>query len=355
MTLTLETLFTNPSIVKAVIDRAQQTTQDTIAWKRYFDFEQTRSRLFKTHLGTTTGVVMGSVIDKNSGKPIRNRRTLGTGMGEVADLGNTYQMDNDRLATIQELIEQFNAAGNKAVLDRIINFLIDDVRQCTLAPHKRMDYLVGQLLSTGKGEVKVDDNKDGISLIDMKLPVLKYNPTSSEKNNFLSYLQKIVDENRAKTGVFGTMEMTRATFNKRVLASSEFQNAYKMILGSAQIGISGGIITNEMANNLLTGIGLPPIRIVEDYVQKEDGTTVNIFADERISLLPAGKIGKMMWFTPYEVTDPVPGKTYTELEGGHFIATRRTDEGRFTEYGCAWMPSLSAPQKIAIIDTSKMG
>ena len=110
-----------------------------------------------------------------------------------------------------------------------------------------------------------------------------------------------------------------------------------------------------MANQLLTGIGLPPIRIVEDYVVKEDGTTTNIFADERIALLPTAKLGKMMWHEPYELTDRVPNKTYTVLEGGHYITTQRTEEGRFIEYGCEWMPSFAAPQSMVVINTSNMG
>lgn len=357
MILTLEKLFNSPQIIRAVINRVIQTTADTVVWKRYLDFEETKARLFKTYIGTVTGVVMGSVIDKNSGKPIRERRTLGSGTGEVADLGNSFQLDNERLSIIKQLTDKYNqaGAGQAAVMNEIINFLADDIRQCTLAPHKRMDYLVGQLISTGKGEVKLDDNKEGVSLIDMELPVMKFDPTSAEKTKFISYLQKVVNETRTKVGVFAAMEMTRTTFNKRVIASNEFKDTYKMVLGSAQIGVSGGIITEAMANQLLTGIGLPPIRIVEDYVVKEDGTTTNIFADERIALLPTAKLGKMMWHEPYELTDRVPNKTYTVLEGGHYITTQRTEEGRFIEYGCEWMPSFTAPQSMVVINTSNMG
>ena len=357
MILTLEKLFNSPLIIKAVIDRVMQTTLDTIVWKRYLDFEETKSRLFKTYLGTVTGVVMGSVIDKNSNKPIRERKTLGSGTGEVADLGNSFQMDNERLSIVQQLIDKYNqaGAGQPAVLTEIINYLADDIRQCTLAPHKRMDYVVGQLISTGVGEVKLDDNKEGITLMKMELPVMKFDPTTAEKPNFIAYLQKIVEETRAKVGTFALMEMTRSTFNKRIVASNEFKNTYKMVLGNAQIGVAGGIITEAMANQLLTGIGLPPLRIVEDYVVKEDGTSTNIFADERIALLPTTKIGKMMWHQPYELADRVPDRTYTVLEGGHFITTKRTEEGRFVEYGCEWIPNITAPQRMAIINTSKMG
>ena len=357
MILTLEKLFNSPLIIKAVINRVVQTSVDTIAWKRYLDFEETKNSVFKTYIGPVTGAVIGSVIDKNPGKPILERKTLGSGYGEVATLANSFQMDNERLSIVQDLIAKYNQAGNgqQAVMDEIINFLADDIRQCTLAPHKRMDYVVGQLISTGKGEVRLADNKEGVTLIDMELPVIKFDPTSAEKPKFISYLQKIVEETRVNVGSFAAMEMSRTTFNKRIITSNEFKDTYKMVLGGAQIGVSGGIITEQMANQLFTGIGLPPIRIVEDYVVKEDGTTTNIFADERIALLPTAKLGKMMWHNPYELTDRVPNKTYTVLEGGHYITTQRTEEGRFIEYGCEWMPSFAAPQSMAVINTSNMG
>ena len=352
MVLTLDKLFNDNLVLKAIINRVNQTETDRIYWQRYLDFEFTTSRYFKTYLGTVTGVTMGSIIDKNGNKPLRERRNLGTGIGEVAALGNKYQMDNDRLDTIQELVKKFNAAGQgqPQAMDDIINFIADDIRQCTLAPHKRMDYIVGQLRSTGKASVNVDNNKDGISLIDIELPVLEYKPTSSDKSNLVSYVKTTIDSLRPSVGVFSVMEMTRSTFNKRIAASSEFQAAYKAILSGAEMKVAGGLLSDTMANQMLSAAGLPNIRIIDEYVGKEDGTSVNTFAEDRITLLTKDKIGKMMYHTPYEVSDPIPGKVYTDLSGGHFISTQRTEEGRFTEYMAEWMPNITEPNKITIIN-----
>lgn len=357
MILTLNKLFNDASIVSAIIDRVNQTKSDTVYWKKYLDFEQTTSRLFKTYLGTVTGVTMGSIIDRNSNKPLRERKTLGSGVGEVAYLGNSFQLDNDRLDTINELIKKYNSKGSNSasVLNQIIDFLADDVRQATLAPHKRMDYVLGQLRSTGTASVKVADNPDGIELLDIELPVQKFTAQTGDKDTLINFIKDKVEGLTASVGSFTTMEMTRKTFNKRIVNTTAFQNAYKMILGSSEIAVNGGLITDGMANQLLTGIGLPAIRLVEEYVVKEDGTTVNSFADDKISLLPSEKLGKMMWHTPYEITDPIPNKVYTRLEGGHYISTQRTEEGRFLEYGAEWMPNIANPNKIAIIDTEQLG
>lgn len=353
MVLTLELLFNDASVIKAVIDRVMQTRLDTIYWKRYLDFEQTISRTFKTYLGTVTGVTAGSVIDRNSNKPIRQRRSLGSGIGEVAYLGDKYQIDNDRLDTLRSLIDKYNQAktGEQvSALNNIINYIVDDLRQVLLAPHKRMDLVVGSLRSTGKAEVKLADNKEGIELIDIELPFVFKTPLVGDKANFITYLKKEIEALKASVGLFSIIEMSRSTFNNYIVGSGEFGTNYKMLFGGAELAASGGLITDAMVNQVFTGIGLPPIRIVEEFVAMSDGSVKQIFADKRVTLLQADKIGKMMWHEPYEATDPVPGKTYTRSEGGMYISQSRTDEGRFMEYGAEWIPNISAPNKIVNFD-----
>ena len=353
MVLTLELLFNDPSVIKAVIDRVMQTKWDTIYWKRYLDFEQTMSRTFKTYLGTVTGVTAGSVIDRNAQKPLRQRRSLGSGIGEVAYLGDRYQMDNDRLDTLKALIDKYNiskTSDQSMALNNIINYIVDDLRQVLLAPHKRMDVVMGALRSTGKAEVKLADNPEGIELIDIELPFVAKAPLIASQSAFITYLKEQIEILKTSVGLFSVMEMSRTTFNKYIIGAAEFGANYKMIFGTSELAASGGLMTDAMANQLFTGIGLPPIRIVEEYVAMPDGTTKQVFADKRITLLPVDKIGKMMWHEPYEASDPVSGKTYTRSEGGMYISQVRTEEGRFMEYGAEWIPNIAAPNKIVNFD-----
>lgn len=353
MQLTITTLFNDPNVIKAVIDRVVALGLDKIYWKKYFEFEETKSRVFKTYIGTVMGVIAGSVIDRNSGKPIRNRKSLGSGIGEVAYLGDAYQMDNDRLDSLKSLIDKFNeakTADQSTALNAIIAFIVDDVRQCLLAPHKRMDMIVGSLRSTGKATVKFADNPEGIEMVDIDLPVIKLKPTAEEKKDIIAYLKTKVSELETTVGMFAVMEMTEKTFNKHIATSPSFQNTYKLMRGTSEIALSGGIITDVLANQLLTSIGLPTTGLVKEYVAMADGTSKNAFADNKITLLQSYTLGKMMWHEPYEITDPIPGKTYTRSEGGMYISNVRTDEGRFNEYGCEWIPNFTAPHKIVIID-----
>ena len=143
--------------------------------------------------------------------------------------------------------------------------------------------------------------------------------------------------------------MTRGTFNKYIIGSSEFSETFKMVLSQNQFMLAGGLITSQMASQVFTGIGLPAIEIKEDYVEEQDGTNKQIYADDRITLLRSDNIGYMRHHTPYEATDPVDGRTYRPVgndNGQMLISNYRDKNGRYMEYTAEWIPQISAPNKI---------
>lgn len=357
MNLTIQTLFTDPNIVNAVIDRVLQTRLDTIYWRQYGNFLETKQRVFKTYLGTVTGVVAGSIIGKNDQKPLRERRVLGTGYTEIAYLGDRYQMDIERLSQLQDILDKFNAANTadqRTILNEIIDFIFDDYRQILLAPHKRMDIVVGELLMTGKSTVHLADNKENIELLDIDLPFHFIKPQADAKAKFISYLQQEIQKLKAKYGVFSKMIMSRGTFMKNIVGASEFGDKFKMVLGEREFMVSGGLITDKMASSVFTGIGLPAIEIKEDYVENQKGENVQIYADDRITLLQSDAVLRMRHHRPYVMTDPVPGRNYTQAEGQMSVCNYRDEEGRYMEYTAEWIPEFIAPNKIVNIDLSTM-
>lgn len=357
MNLTIQTLFTDPMIVNAVIDRVLQTRKDRIYWQQYGSFLETKTRVFKTYLGTVTGVVAGSIIGKNDQKPIRERRSLGSGYTEIAYLGDRYQMDIERLSQLEDILDKFNAANTadqKTILNEIIDFIFDDYRQILLAPHKRMDIVVPELLMTGKAQVHLADNKENIELLDIELPFHFLTPEASVKNTFISYLQQEIQKLKAKYGVFSKMIMSRGTFMKNIVGASEFGDKFKMILGEREFMVNAGLVTDQMASSVFTGIGLPAIEIKEDYVKNQNGENVQIYADNRITLLQTDNVMRIRHHRPYVMTDPVPGRNYTQSEGQMSICNYRDGEGRYMEYTAEWIPEFTAPNKIVNFDLSTM-
>lgn len=358
MQLTISALFNDPHIVSAVINRVIQTRKDAIYWMQYLDFRRTTTRVFKDYIGTVTGVMAGSINSQYGEKPIRERRNIGSGYGEIAYLGDSYQISIDRLSELQDLVDKFNAASsseqNTALRD-IIDFIYDDYRQTLLAAHKRMDLVVGSLLMTGSANVKnKDNNPGGVDLLNIDLPFKFIQPKTEDKTNFITYLQNQINVLKPDFGVFQKMIMSRSTFVKNIIGSSEFNDKFKMIMGSNQFYMSAGVITSGMASEVFTGLGLPAIEIKDDYVKDQTDKNVAVYADDRITLLPQDKVGYMRFHTPYEATDGVPGRNYTRGDGEMLISGYKDKTGRFLEYTAEWVPQISNPNQIVNFDLSLM-
>ena len=367
MFLTIQTLFDDPGIVSAIIRRVNQTRKDTIYWQQYLTFRRVTTRIFKDYIGSVSGVMAGSINSRFGEKPIRERRNIGSGYGEIAYLGDAYQMSIDRLSELQDLIDKFNQArptGQNAALEEIVNFLADDYRQITLAAHKRMDIIVGALLMTGEATVY---NKDAAitsgqtdnKLLEIALPFNFVKPTAGDiivdgKNMFISYLREKLHSLAPDFGTYAKMIMNRTTFNKNVLGSSEFGEQYKMILGTNEMKLNTGLNTSSLASEVFTGIGLPRIEIKEDYVKDQTGKNVQIYADNRITLLNGDEVGYMRHHTPYESTDPVSGRTYVPSEGQMLISNYRDKNGRYMEYTAEWIPQITNPDLITNFDLSEI-
>lgn len=367
MLLTIQDLFNSTDIVGAIINRVNQTKKDTVYWKQFMHFDPTTTRVFKDYIGRTEGVTAGSINSRFGEKPIRERRNMGSGIGEVAYLGDRYQISVDRLSILQDLLDKFNAAGvaqQATAINNIVNFLLDDYRQVTLAAHKRMDIVVGSLLMTGNATVRNKDaavEKDyATPLLDIGIPLNVVTPadadvTSDGKKMLVMWLMGELDKLAPDYGKYTKMIMSRKTFVNRILGSSEFGDKFKMQLQNNSLYTSTGLITSELASQLFTGLGLPAIEVKDDYVKDQSKKKVQVYADDHITLLPQDQIGRMRHHTPYEKTDPEPGVNYTPTgEGQMLVAGYRDHNGRYLEYTCEWIPQVDDPTEITTIDLSKL-
>lgn len=367
MALTIKELFNEPEIVGAVINRVLQTRKDTIYWKQFLDWRRTTNRTFKDYISSVRGVMAGSINSQFGEKPIRERKNLGSGVGEIAYLGDRYQMSKDRLSELQDLLNKYNeanATGQNSALNDIISFIYDDYRQVMLAAHKRMDLVVGDLLMTGKASVR---NKDkavseqySTEFLNIELPMNTIELQDSDvidgtKKKMVTYLMNKLNELAPDFGKYSKMIMSRGTFMKHIIGSSEFGEMFKMQLGSNQMYLSTGLVTSALASDLFTGIGLPAIEIKDDYVKEQNGKNVQVYADGHITLLPQDKIGYMRYHTPYEATDPEDGVTYTHTgEGDMLVAANRDHNGRYLEYTAEWIPQIADPTLITTLDLTKL-
>ena len=215
MFLTIQTLFDDANIVSAIIRRVNQTRKDTIYWQQLFLLPQSNYPSIQRYIGSVTGVMAGSINSRFGEKPIRERKNIGSGYGEIAYLGDAYQMSIDRLSELQDLIDKFNqakTADQNTALEEIVNFLADDYRQITLAAHKRMDIIVGALLMLGEATVynkdaAITSGQTNNKLLEIALPFNFIKPKSGDvvvdgKNMFISYLREKLHSLAPDYGVY---------------------------------------------------------------------------------------------------------------------------------------------------------
>lgn len=355
-TLTLDSLFGSEKIMGAVINRIEAENQDQIKWKDYLSFSSTDARDWKVAYGAETGITVGSVIDRNSNKPLRERKVISSGYLSVMTIGDRWQLNNDNLEKLAGKVGEFNKVigdiAKNAVLNEIIEILVRDYKEAVLAPHKRMDLLLGQLRSNGQGVIDETTNPEGIKVKDLKLPVKRFKADATAKKNFINFFNEEVVGKGSFSNV-AVMEMNKKTFSNIISLSEEFKDVYLNVLGGSKVGLSGGLMSEAMANELFAHFGLPLIKIIDDYVTLPGNKRINVFEDDRIALLPSTNLGYLRYYKPLEAKDRVPNKTYNLLEGDHLISSQRTDEGRFVEYIAEWMPEFYNPSTHGVIELIK--
>lgn len=352
MDITIDTLLNGKGserFIKSVADRSLALERDKILLTNYLRFQGTTTRIFKSLYGTTSAVRMGSVIDRNASKPVRGRRPMGEATLEVADLGDRFQMDNDRLEQLRGLLARANASASPGefIANEVVDFLVEDFRELSIAPYKRMEKVLFDLVYNGNASVTISDNPKGVQVLDMNLPINVVRAKGSDKGHLVDFLVDV----RNKYGhiAFSRMEMSQATYLKHIGRNAELLGKYKVSQGNVEVSITGTVPVSAV-NPMFESLGLPPIRIVSNKVVDLEGKESDMCPEDKIVFLPEGELGKLRHYAPLESSDPVPGKVYTSLEGSHLISSFRTEEGRFLEYGCAWIPEIRLPKSIISVD-----
>lgn len=349
MQLTLETLFSEPRIINAVIDRTMQARQDTIHWKRYLTPHESMATTFATYLGTTSQVIAGSMIDPHSKKPLRQRRGIRKGAGTIGTFGDAFQIDNARLDLLLELVKKYNGSQDAAILNEIVDFLMDDWRDVLLAPMFAIDKMIGDARSRGIYQV----NLNGGEYEEINLPVMKVTPTSQDLGSFVTWYRDQLEAFADKGMSFTVAQLTAKTFHNKIVKSKEFVNTFILKRGALDIN-PASVVTVDMANELIRAAGIDvPFEIVNERVTLPGGKSYKSFADNAMCLLPQDNLGTLEFYKSDEWSDPVPNRTYTQAEGGAvLISSYRTEEGRFLEYQANMAPNLRLPHKMAIVDLS---
>lgn len=327
-------------------------------WSKYLTERFSLSLDWRGIMAVMENSPAASVIDFSSGKPIATRPTVSKINGEMASLGNKYQMSKRQVRDLLELQDNVGKMGiNVATL---IDFLIPDVKRATVGPHKAIDRLLLEGMSTGTMSLTATNNPKGVIWnsaldwgIEQTFASVVWSAANAATMKPITDIKKKVKDGIAKGRKYSIMSMSSATFDIMV-GSTEFKDSFKTQLG-AFTQVSNILLSVDTVNALFRGVGLPTIELI-DYpvqVEKADGTYTTIlpFANDRVSFRVDDNVGELLYTYANEQRRPVAGKSYATAMNVLVSKYSDNDGNEFTEGEFNAFPVINAASTMSIIKT----
>jgi hypothetical protein len=352
---TLVGLLEDSQDFQLLMDDAVEVFEAPI-WSKYLNDKFTKSLDWRAVLGVMENSPAASVIDFSGKKPLAVRPTMSKINGELATFGNKYQMNKREIRDFLDLQASVGTLGIDATT--LIDFLMPDLKRATVGPHKAIDRLLLETMSTGLTSLTNVNNPKGVVWnaalnwgIDKEFVTTVWSNTAAKP---LTEIKKKMRQWLAKGVGFKIMKMSTPTYDNMV-ATTEFINAFKMQMGSAT-EINNAFLQVDTVSRFLVSIGLPAIELMDDpiSVEKKDGTyeTILPFADNRVTFTVDNNFGDMIRTYANEEQLPEPGKSYALANSVH-IAKYRKDGSEFTESEFNAFPVINIANSMMILATDE--
>lgn len=343
-----------------LIDNIKDTFQNPI-WPNYLVDKFTLDLDWRAVLGVLSNSPAASVIDFSSGKPIYTRPTVSKLSGELATLGNKWQMNKREVRQFFELQDRVGTLGITPA--DLIGFLYPDLRDATIGPHKTIDRLFLEAISTGEMSLTATNNPKGAIWNDaLDWGIAKSYVTTSWATSGsavpLTDIKAVVDVWIAKGIKFNLMKMSTVTFNL-MIATTTFLAAFgfDMSVGNKKItATKNNLIGVDNVNIFLSSVGLPTIEIIDTpiNIQAKDGSTsvITPFADHRVAFSADNNYGELFRTYSNEERSPIPGRSYAKSQNVLISKYQDGDGNEFTQSEFIAIPVLDKANSISIMVTN---
>ena len=327
-------------------------------WPNFFGWRDTTSISYETIIGDAGNSAAASVVSYDSAAPLRTRKSIRKLAGEIPSIRQKFRMTEKDL---QDYVAMTRGLGGDA--QAIINLIYRDVQACGEAPHKRLDIMALEAMSTAEIVLSTTTNPDGMvteEAVDFGMPAAQKDTTvvavwstggstSTPITDILAIMEAAEVAGVALTRMF----MRRAVFNNmRVCDEVKDMITTSWKIGSAQNNVN---LTLGVVNQFLIAEGLPRIILVEAQIDVEkDGVTTayNPFAANKVLLAPEGGFGDMLNAPIMERMFPAKHVTYAETNRVLLKKWSETDPlHEYTACELNAFPSWKNVDKCWIMDT----
>jgi hypothetical protein len=331
-----------------------------IYWPSLLTRKPVDSLEWKSVIGDRKAGVAGNVTAFNVSAPEHTRDVLREESGKIPSIRGKRTMDEDLLMKYITLTKQIDPD-----MQRLLDLVYDDVSFCSVAPHKRIDWMLAILISSG-GKISF-----------------------TNENNVGAVTQYDVDfgmPSEHKTGTVG--EVWSNTAGSTPLRDLK-QNIFMPL---ADLGVSGGVLRMHPAKvwqlleseEVLRKFGLLSkgttdnldlnLSKVNAYLSANDWATIrpfnanigieidgkvkysNPFNPDNIVFTPAGPIGKLHEAPIVEKEKPQKNVTYAEYSGALIKKFSKPDPVvETTAYEFNAFPSWDTIDQSFILNTNRKG
>lgn len=304
--------------LQSFIDETQATYAG-IYWPSLLTVKPETSLEWKSVIGDRKAGVAGNVTAFNVSAPEHMRDALRDQSGKIPSIRGKRTMDEDDLMKYITLKKQVDPDMN-ALLDLIY----DDVSFCSVAPHKRVDWMIAKFLSSAGKLSFTADNNVGVTTqydVDFGMPASHKSGTVGEVwtniagSTPLTDLKTNIFMPLADLGITGGVLRMHPSKVWQLLESSEVLRKF----GLLSKGTTDGVDMNlSKVNAYLASNDFPQIKAFNASIGIEnDGKVVygNPFGTDNVIFTPDGPVGKLHVAPIVEKERPQPQVAYADYNG----------------------------------------
>ncbi|MEZ2446121.1 major capsid protein [Chitinophaga sp. RCC_12] len=359
----LKSIFGNyADSMQLMIDRSQDRFAPT--WfQNYFGWAPPQMSLSYTSIiGATRLEAAASIVSRDSETPLRARADLAKMTGNIPAIKEMYKMTEDDYRDY--LVMQSMPVADTIKRDQMLDFIFNDTLKVGTAAMKRLDFITLQAVSTGKVDISITNNPDGIVLSE---PLDLLMPSGNKSQAAVTWADatnsKPITDIQNKTKAAKDLGRSIAkilmsdTLWAKFKASKEVIDTMQAYYYAAKPG--GGInpvaiTTLDNINNFLSANKLPIIEVVDEVIGIEkDGkiSAMRPFSDENAVFIPAGQLGLIKNAIAIEQVKPVSGVSYASYQRA--LISKWSDNepfGEWTKSELNAFPSLDAIDGIFLLE-----
>lgn len=362
----LETIQ-NKKAFDAFINENMKTSTYKVGWDKEMPVEYEASKTYQAMTADYAAAMLGTVIDKNAGRPKRNMPNIGDLIGSIARMGDEWQIDNDRLERYYYMENRFRSKmkdlteeQQKAQFKAIVKYLFDPYEKAAIAPHRRILAQYWEGLSDGQITLTVTNNKGGvvwrgglstgISVSKLASGSVIWNTTNLATIDVLGAIQYLEDIADIAGKTVQKFRVSKATASL-ICQSEQMANLIGVTLGKIKTATTP-ILSIDLVNEYLTGMSHAPIEVINDKGILQTGSAISMFKDGRLVAQCADKVAVLKVSDPLESVDPVPNKVYTSYFD-NLVSQWRNEQGRYVAYEMFGFPVFTGRNDVFILDVTQ--